>query len=440
MSIPVHRRPLHAFLSHSSRDKAAIVDRLYDWLIEAGFDVYYDSTMLPGGASFARDLAQGINNSQALIIVLTQNAIESGWVEQELDQALVEEKATKGAFRVIPILAEEVTQVTSFLRTHSWIMMPDGELTPEFCVNLLRALYHQQSPMLIQAVQQRDIFLSATWRDENEEEYATANRVCEAFIESDFRLIGDSKDQQTFATNDDRVQNIVQSCGGLLAILPYRADADAHGFTSRYMLREVGYARAAGLSYVVVADERVLVPEDIKANAAYFAALSPAAIADQPPQLADGAAVLNREYHTPPHEQYVFFATPFDEANRRRNRMLKNLIQLITGMRCEMGDEIRGDEAPPVITDLIANAYIVIADVTGANINTSIEAGIAIGAKARGAQMSIYLLKDRNDDSRRPFMIRTRQFWEYRDEKQLLAYIHKIVYPHRRRVKNYEMA
>ncbi len=67
------------------------------------------------------------------------------------------------------------------------------------------------------------------------------------------------------------------------------------------------------------------------------------------------------------------------------------------------------------------------------NINTCIEAGIAVGSG-----VPLYLLA-RGPRHRPPYMLDDCQIWPYSDNIDLLGTVHKVIYPYRRRIINYEL-
>ena len=142
---------------------------------------------------------------------------------------------------------------------------------------------------------------------------------------------------------------------------------------------------------------------------------------------------LNEAWRPPERPHYVFFSTDFDPAYVQRNRMLKQSIERVTAMPCIMGDDIREGHIQHTITERIANAFVMIADISEGNLNTCIEAGIARGAKTR-----CHLIA-RNPRGKPPFMFRDQQVWFYGDETELLGVAHRIIYSYRRRVLNQDL-
>lgn len=73
-----------------------------------------------------------------------------------------------------------------------------------------------------------------------------------------------------------------------------------------------------------------------------------------------------------------------------------------------------------------------IADISEDNLNTIVEAGIALGACTK-----LHLVA-RGPRHTPTFMFRDQQVEYYSDDAELLGKVHRIVYPYRRRVLNYE--
>jgi hypothetical protein len=93
-----------------------------------------------------------------------------------------------------------------------------------------------------------------------------------------------------------------------------------------------------------------------------------------------------------------------------------------------------GDEAAPGIT--------------GVNLNTCVEAGMALGASTARALagktpspvfLTVHCAPDeKGRTARLPFMFRDSQITWYSTEAELLGHIRRILLPFRRRVMNYE--
>ncbi len=425
-ALPVPQRDFHIFLSHASADKALVVEKLFRWLTDvAGMRVWYDADSLSGGVAFGSALADAILQCRALVVVISKAALQSGWVEEEYQLAMVHQKEFRD-FRIIPVLIDD-SEVPGFLKTKNYLRMPNAEITIEFCDGLLKALSNFDPGMQasLQYGRVRDIYVSRTWRD-NESPFADA--VCTVFADRGFRLIGDSRDQRV--DDKTRVRGIMESCGGLLAVLPHRAGDP--GGTSPYMIEEIQAAADLKLPYAIVAEKGVTVPDALAAKAVKV--IEADAGTDVSSAVSTAASELSSSWITPPHPHYVFYATDFDEAHAKRTQIVRKMIERVTAMQCVMGEEIQQAVATSLqqeISEKIIQSFLVVADITGDNLNTIIEAGIARGARVR----TVLISGDQRRDP--PFMFRDQQIFYYADDVELLGRVNKLIYPFRRRVINY---
>lgn len=79
-----------AFLSHSSKDKPFIRQLAAD-LNSHGIDVWLDEQRIRVGDSIPEKIAQGLAGSDFFLIAISENSLESQWVQKELNNALVGE-------------------------------------------------------------------------------------------------------------------------------------------------------------------------------------------------------------------------------------------------------------------------------------------------------------------------------------------------------------
>jgi hypothetical protein len=101
------KRPLRAFLCHSSTDKE-LVRKLYDRLCANGIDAWIDEEKLLVGQRWEVEIGRAVRNSDVVIVCLSQNAIDkSGFIQKEILMALdvAEEKPEDMVF-VIPYRLE----------------------------------------------------------------------------------------------------------------------------------------------------------------------------------------------------------------------------------------------------------------------------------------------------------------------------------------------
>lgn len=97
----------HLFLSHSSKDKVW-VSQLAEDLNLCGVDVWFDSWELRVGDDLHERIADAIDKSRFVAIVITNHFSESKWIRGEVHQALSREKAGNRTV-VLPLLADDAS-------------------------------------------------------------------------------------------------------------------------------------------------------------------------------------------------------------------------------------------------------------------------------------------------------------------------------------------
>ena len=107
----------NVFLSHSSKDK-----RFANWLAvdlaNAGHTPWLDEWDILAGESIPAKIAEGVDNCDYLVIILTENAVASNWVEREW-QAKYWDEVNAGRIHVIPALFAEC-RIPTLLKTKKY--------------------------------------------------------------------------------------------------------------------------------------------------------------------------------------------------------------------------------------------------------------------------------------------------------------------------------
>lgn len=420
MAEDIQKREYHAFLSHSSVDKP-IVDKLYKWLTEtAGFTIWYDRSGFTASSQMASALPGHISKCRALITVISASSIESGWVEKEINFAIAEQNDFRD-FNIIPIRIDS-TPPPGFLKTYLYFSLDNGELTPDAAEQLIDALYGKFIQRNIRL--KKDVYLSRSWRTTDA---GPADIITKKLISAtEYRLIGDSPDQPSLSRSGDvdRIQSIISSCGSMVAVLPDRGN----GTTSEYILKEIECAAKGNVPVFVFREEStafnlnaelVRVINKEQRDAAFFDNL-----------VNDLLDRLSEYYRPPQNPYYVFWGSSFD--NLELNQRVERIIEKVTGLPCYRGDEIQEEGVQKTLVKLIRNAFFMIADITGDNLNTSIECGIARGSDTR---LFLFASSPRKSPA---FMFRDMEVFYYDNEVDLIGKIHKIIRPYRRRVFNLE--
>ncbi|MEO6723833.1 MAG: toll/interleukin-1 receptor domain-containing protein [Blastocatellia bacterium] len=119
---------MQVFISHSWKDNA-LARRLADVLIKAGFQVWDPfRNMLPGGG-LAQMTAKALEESQAMVVLLTPESLESPYTLSEIEFALGNKNY---AWRLIPVLVGDPKrfqedQIPWILRKLQMVFLPEPE-------------------------------------------------------------------------------------------------------------------------------------------------------------------------------------------------------------------------------------------------------------------------------------------------------------------------
>lgn len=115
------------FISHSSKDKDDIVEKLYEELSFLNFNVWYDKERIGFGDNINKEIDEGLKKSFCLLLVITKNFFDSKWVFFEFGKYSAYQKA-----RIIPIVfdisAEEYLQVIQILGNIKYINAKDKSI------------------------------------------------------------------------------------------------------------------------------------------------------------------------------------------------------------------------------------------------------------------------------------------------------------------------
>ena len=132
---------IRLFLSYSSKDKN-FVENLAKKLASDGFQVWYDKWEIKVGESITSKIKKGILSSDFLLLVLSNNSINSEWVKKELEEAY-KILNSKKAF-ILPVLLEEC-KIPSILSDKKYANFKEN---PELAYKeLLDAIYYHYTPI-----------------------------------------------------------------------------------------------------------------------------------------------------------------------------------------------------------------------------------------------------------------------------------------------------
>jgi hypothetical protein len=414
-----NKRPHDVFLHYSHTDQAR-VRPLATWLqTVAGLEVAWDVGPFGGGSPTGEALRARFAAARTALFCVSRAWIASKGCEEAFDLA-AEQRRADGRYRIILCRLDDC-EMPAFLGEVACLDM--ASLEAEAATTLLQALTPEPAR---RSDGRRDIYLSRSW---HAADGASADPLCDLLANRHhFRLIGDSPDYPAFDA-ESRLRRIIDSCGALVAVLPYRADKEADGFTSRFIVREAQLARDLAQPYLLFAAEGVAIDPALSAGAFGGKAFALPSPAD------DGALTeivdrFEEEYRPSPRAAYSFFATSLRRHGEDTRRAV-SIIEQVTNMQCLLGERLQGQSAQKEIIERIRGAEFVLADISGNDHNSLIEAGIARGA---GAHLELICAAPESGDLQTRFMFRDLEVNWYGDSVERIGKVHRIARKYRRLV------
>ena len=208
-----------------------------------------------------------------------------------------------------------------------------------------------------------------------------------------------AKDQKGF--KGSRVQNIIESCGAFVGVIPNRDSISAFATENpyKYFLTELDFATKADLPTLAIADPRVRRSDGEDYN---WIRMETEA-SESPAEKAIGA--LWERWSPPPRPHDIFLAIDLATPSSQRDSALRQLVERVTGMRTIVGSEVREADLQSAIMRTIKQAFLVLADLSGIaddsfNLDVCIEAGMAL---ASGTEIALVA---RGKSRSPPFMLR----------------------------------
>jgi hypothetical protein len=118
---------MKVFISHASTD-AKLAKRLADVLRQSGLQVWDDTEILPG-ENWAAKLAEALQESDAMVVLLTPDSLRSPNVKYEVGYALGQENYKGRLISVIAAPSEQVPKesIPWVLYKFQMIHLPDQE-------------------------------------------------------------------------------------------------------------------------------------------------------------------------------------------------------------------------------------------------------------------------------------------------------------------------
>jgi len=95
---------MKVFISYSSKDDA-LAGRIASYLEHAGLDVWYDKREIMPGDNWADKIAQGLRESDAMVVLLSEGSLSSEVNRRNIDFALSQKPFRR---RVVPVFVGDL--------------------------------------------------------------------------------------------------------------------------------------------------------------------------------------------------------------------------------------------------------------------------------------------------------------------------------------------
>jgi hypothetical protein len=125
---------MRVFISYASKDEP-LATKLVEALDEAGLDAWYKKREILPGDNWAEKIASGLKESNAMIVLVTPDALESEAVQSTISYALSEPAFNR---RLIPVIVGDWEKSLGdkmpwiFKHLHTIKLSKDGENEEQF--------------------------------------------------------------------------------------------------------------------------------------------------------------------------------------------------------------------------------------------------------------------------------------------------------------------
>ncbi len=104
---------MKVFLSYADSDRE-LARELAQRLAGAGIRVWWDDAEISAGENWAEAIERALREADALVVLLSPDAVRSRWVRREVDYAL---GAPRFARRIVPVQVKPTPNAPWFLRS-----------------------------------------------------------------------------------------------------------------------------------------------------------------------------------------------------------------------------------------------------------------------------------------------------------------------------------
>lgn len=126
------------FISHASEDKDRFVIKFAERLRANGIDPWLDKWEMLPGDSLVDKIFDGIEQAQAVIVVLSTNSVSKRWVREEINAAFV--KRVNDASKLIPVIIDDCA-IPDCLKSTVWERITNLEDFESALQSIIRAIF-----------------------------------------------------------------------------------------------------------------------------------------------------------------------------------------------------------------------------------------------------------------------------------------------------------
>lgn len=415
--IPFQKRRWDVFVSYAHDDFPRVdpIVRLLSGM--AKLNVWFDARGGNASEGSADLLSKAIGDSRAAIFFLSEVWKSRTWCKKELEWSFAQQSENE-EFSVIAAKLEKHDPLDQLKASE---ILDFEEVTPQAVATLLRSL-GGRAPRRVD--NDYDVYLSAPWSKRTQ---VTA-RALEALKQPDlgWQLVGDSPSHQRFGPK--RVEAIVRTTRGMVAVLPYDPSQQQHNYTSKFILDEANDAVAADKPLLLLYEQGVLIPDQIADYAFRVVELNINATSDA---LQSALHAFDEILEQQPRDNsgaFIFYAGSLKD----RSDNLKIVVERASNMPFERGEGLSGANAPIEIIASIKKAALVIADVSCDRRNTMIEVGAAM---ALDKELRLLVKNDPPGSTpKKAFMLEGREVLGYDNPEEHLALCYNFARQYRRKV------
>ncbi|MCU0481432.1 MAG: toll/interleukin-1 receptor domain-containing protein [Anaerolineae bacterium] len=131
------------FISYARKDGRDLALRLQKSLSDLRYDVWLDTNEIEGGASWTKEIEEGINNCDILLALLSKKSYESEICRSEHLRAIRLGK------RIIPILVQPKTDRPIYLEGANYVNFAKPTVYSDAFTALMQTLSNDTAPKIV---------------------------------------------------------------------------------------------------------------------------------------------------------------------------------------------------------------------------------------------------------------------------------------------------